>query len=762
MKISKSVIIFLYIILSITLYSVTLEVKQDGSGDYLEIQAAVNSSVNGDTVLVYPGTYFENIDINGKELYICSLEAITGDSTYIDSTIVNGDENIKCFSVMYDADVTIRGLSLTNAHVGIGSYQANLNLISCNVFDNFSQHSAGISYQNSTGYMENVNVYNNISTYTAGGMKIEDSNIVFSEENRCSIYNNRAASGLDIRVMDVDDVTEIYLDKVSFADPFPYFIATVESEITLNYLQYENESIDADLYVSPEGSDANSGLTAQDPLQTINFATYYQQADSLNPKTIHLLPGEYTPDNQQIPISIKGYTTLQGAGIEETRFDFNDSYNGITFIADAVDEVKITDLSFTNFNRKAITIAPDVKDIFFRNLKIDSTSGNCDNAISSFNIGDFNLSNVEITNCNSSNSPALQILKAKNVYIDGYICRNNHDINEAGSAVNQIRFTDNCVIENSIFTENTNIGYDEFFNSGGNAAVTLYTDDNVQSWKIANSLFYGNQAFTGTAASGGHIIQAAGNVPKAYFINNTIIDNVARKPLAMGSLDGYVYNNVFYNSAGSEIYVYNSFQSMFHTTLTFSHNLIDGGIGGYQNGYPGFNEETWLTEPIDADPMLDSLNAEWPFFPLAGSPVIDAGTTELPDGLVLPEFDLAGNPRIYGDTIDLGCYEWSETETPEEQLTIIKAKLGNYPNPFNPETTISMSIPNPGRVELEVYNIKGQLVKKLMDAQMEPGVFAVNWNGKDNYGKKSASGTYIARCSVNGTVIGSQKMTLLK
>ena len=61
----------LLFLLVANLFAATLTVKTDGSGDYTSIQAAINASSNGDIVLVYAGTYTENIDVN-KEVIIQS------------------------------------------------------------------------------------------------------------------------------------------------------------------------------------------------------------------------------------------------------------------------------------------------------------------------------------------------------------------------------------------------------------------------------------------------------------------------------------------------------------------------------------------------------------------------------------------------------------------------------------------------------------------------------------------------------------------
>ncbi len=85
----------------------------------------------------------------------------------------------------------------------------------------------------------------------------------------------------------------------------------------------------------------------------------------------------------------------------------------------------------------------------------------------------------------------------------------------------------------------------------------------------------------------------------------------------------------------------------------------------------------------------------------------------------------------------------------------------NYPNPFNPETTISFDLPNAGPASLSVYNIKGQLVKTLVNGQLNNGQHKVVWNGTDNSGNSVTSGIYFYRLSHNGSS-ETRKMMLMK
>ncbi len=93
---------------------------------------------------------------------------------------------------------------------------------------------------------------------------------------------------------------------------------------------------------------------------------------------------------------------------------------------------------------------------------------------------------------------------------------------------------------------------------------------------------------------------------------------------------------------------------------------------------------------------------------------------------------------------------------------------GNYPNPFNPSgagrsptTTISYSIPSYGNVELIVYNIRGQKVKTLISGTQPPGVYSITWNGKDENDRSVSSGVYFYKLNSSGKT-AVKKMLLLK
>ncbi len=100
--------------------------------------------------------------------------------------------------------------------------------------------------------------------------------------------------------------------------------------------------------------------------------------------------------------------------------------------------------------------------------------------------------------------------------------------------------------------------------------------------------------------------------------------------------------------------------------------------------------------------------------------------------------------------------------TGTNDLPVLITELhSNYPNPFNPITNISYSVKKAGKVTLEVYNIKGQLVKTLVNDVKETGNYTTTWNGTDNSNKSVSSGVYFYKMKT-GNYTATKKMILMK
>jgi hypothetical protein len=119
----------------------------------------------------------------------------------------------------------------------------------------------------------------------------------------------------------------------------------------------------------------------------------------------------------------------------------------------------------------------------------------------------------------------------------------------------------------------------------------------------------------------------------------------------------------------------------------------------------------------------------------------------------------ADRDSVYEDTVLLDVATsigYNDNQLP------IKYQLGqNYPNPFNPNTTIDYSLPKSTHVVIDVFNILGQRVNRLVDYKQPAGNYQIKWGGSDDNGKPVTSGVYFYRISTD-EYTSSKKMLLLK
>ncbi len=92
------------------------------------------------------------------------------------------------------------------------------------------------------------------------------------------------------------------------------------------------------------------------------------------------------------------------------------------------------------------------------------------------------------------------------------------------------------------------------------------------------------------------------------------------------------------------------------------------------------------------------------------------------------------------------------------------ALSANYPNPFNPSTKFSFTLAHDGHARLDIFDLRGRRVRTVLDGRLAAGSYeaAFSWDGRDDRGQGVTSGTYFYRLELDGSPVGSGKMTLLK
>ena len=793
--------VILTAILPCLVFAATLTVKQDGSGDYTSIQAALDAANPGDTVLVYPGRYYENLTIRTNDISLMSLEGTTGDLAYIDSTIVDGTHTLGGISVsQYITGIIIRGFSITNG-VGCGAafYASSVSeFTNCKVFGKTGQFGGGVNIGGATVHLSGVDIYDNYSVFLGGGLYSSrptghTTNIIFDPVNRCSIYNNRSGSGQDIYIQHATDDLYVPLNTFSVGEPSNYYAAYISDDssannyrINFDILNAHHQEIDSDLYVSTVGDDANDGLSPATALKTIHEAIYRIAADSLCQNMVHILPGEYSrTDNDQIfPIALKSWVMVQGSGIDTT-----------TVIVEPHPEIPLgygdADFAFASFTESVINM---------QDLSITSRYSNNSNAILLYRMGCLNLTNVRVHNVMVDYTPAILgamhnahdsvwnnvTVEDINTSLSGMVRLLTSGAYQTGMTAMSGKFS-NCTFRNasSTYTSASVMGIALISITGDKRLefencvfenLSVEDDDanviqigSIQFPQQQNHFSFNNCLFTKISSHDNMILVVSLNNPRLDFTNCTFADNQGDAYTLKVNGEVNIVNCIFDNDTPYQIMVNpmdgNPYE---HTNISIDHSLIKDGIDGILPFPVPGNTINFLPGSISGDPLFaGGFDIHDPlYYSLSEySPCIDAGTRDT-TGLNLPPYDLAGNWRIWNDRIDMGCFEfdsrpWVSNDDPVLPEPVQLTLHQNYPNPFNPTTTISFDLAKPGPVTIDVFNIKGQKMQALVDNSFTAGQHSITWDGTDSKGKPVASGVYFYRMTTpKSTLI--HKMLLMK
>jgi hypothetical protein len=555
-------------------------------------------------------------------------------------------------------------------------------------------------------------------------------------------------------------VTNVIVDTFTISEPFGYEFYQGDSSYNQNYddmvfdvLHYKYERVEADLFVSPDGDDNNSGLTGGEPLRTLNHALQIISADAERPRTIYLADGIYSSliNEQRFPVSMRAYVSLIGESRENTIIDLSIGNQG--FIVDLFSEMgyEIKNLTIRNGNT-------NYDDLFFSqgiNLRNSSNYSGpvlleslliVNNDIAQFII----VSNMNITLRN--------IIFNDNTYsTEDVTCFLSFDYNKY-QGENRNVLIENCLVNNNELGLLNLVGLE--FAEPENLRIDIINSEFSDNVSNTNHtwLFTEGLSITGVGAKDLNVINCTfaenfmygispGNAPVKVFFG----------------VEAELINNIFYNNSDHSVII--DGEPGFETILNMNYNIMENGIDGVLATGPYVlnwdNETTW-----DVDPLFMN-EGDYPYSLQEGSPAIDMGTLNLPEGVVLPEYDLAGNPRILGNGIDLGAYEYNPFSQPPVSTDGEPGDPGlvYYPNPVRlnkgREAVYIAFRSSRGDKEskLGIFNIRGQ---KVWEQDIETGTGGIRWDCSDMNGRKLAAGIYFLRISQDGRFLEQGKLTILK
>ncbi len=178
--------------------------------DYSHIQAAIDAALEGDTILVQPGTYFNNLNFNGKNIVVGSLILVTGDTSYTSRTIIDGNHSnsVVIFANDESSSAVLNGFTITN---GDATVVSNPNIgggISCDhssptlknliIKENTAYNGGGINISGNvdhTPLIQNVQIINNSANrgggiYCIGANPIVQNTIIRNNESQSNSEND--------------------------------------------------------------------------------------------------------------------------------------------------------------------------------------------------------------------------------------------------------------------------------------------------------------------------------------------------------------------------------------------------------------------------------------------------------------------------------------------------------------------------------------------------------------------------------------------
>lgn len=208
----KKIILLLFSFYASSLPAQVITVRQDGLGDYTTIQQGIDAAAENDTVLVYPGTYQENIDFSGKNITVCSLNLMTDDPAYIHQTVIDGNSLGSCVKLMSgETNALLHGFTLINGsgtYLGGGYYycggiriqDSNAAVSNCIIKHNrVNGWGGGMACFNANVRLSNVTISNNHAFRGGGGIVISGTgSLVFDTIALCNIYLNYSSCACDI------------------------------------------------------------------------------------------------------------------------------------------------------------------------------------------------------------------------------------------------------------------------------------------------------------------------------------------------------------------------------------------------------------------------------------------------------------------------------------------------------------------------------------------------------------------------------------
>jgi len=692
--------------------------------DQPNIQAGINASADGDTVLVEDGTYYENIRFMGKAITVASRFLINGDEDHIDNTIIDGSQAANpdsASTVMFingeDTTSIICGLTIqggsglrysswnTQYGGGIACWESGPKILNNKIKDNM--------ITTTSSYCGGVGIGSIAVTGTGNWWMVVDNNVI--SNNMCAA-NAESAFGGGIYVMTNSIIRNNTIEDnscynagtqadgggIEVQQLMGVIIAEIHDNIIQNNTVEGNESFGAGIMIY----DASTIISNNEINGNSCIAEVYASGGGIctrNAGETHILNNQVVSNTCNATTSLGGgylcYNTNGNLYITGNEF----SNNQMTGIESWLGAGMYID-DFSNF----IHIA----DNHFKENGGDNAPWSCGGGLVFVNTSD------------------------EEVVFEKNIIDKNYGQNAAGILTFNLY---NIKIQNNVFSENI---ADEY---GGAIEFWQYLGDKENFAFLHESDQIYNHSLKGD------------DVVHPLIINNTFFGNSAGYGGAIYSDYGLetpiILNSVFWeNNSGNGKDINNNSEN----DIIVSYCDIDTT----QIYTPWTGENNINLDPLFVDPENGNFHLN-----NCESPCINTGIDALEidsTWYYCPTNDIDNELRPYANTLpDMGVDETPCLETSiknHEDVLSSTLCLNNVPNPFSNQTIIEFTIPKSELVTLSIFDISGKHLKTILSKKLSKGNHKIKWNAEG-----LNEGIYFIRLETNPEYSGqTTKMIKLK
>ncbi len=713
--------------------------------DYPTIQAGIDAAFDGDTVLVSPGTYVENINFNGKNIIVGSLFLTTQDTSYISQTIIDGDEagSGVTFNNNENLNAILIGFTVTNGFAthggGIHCEYSSPLLEHLIIYDNLTNHGGGIYCFEASPIIRNVIILNNISMADGGGITLHDnshpdiSNSIFSNNyaeygggairalpgnnfslSNCLIYENESGYGGAIYLWDssVEVVNSTIINNSSsFLHIRGYFDIKIINSIIREHLLEETLTY-YNLHPSSQITFLYNNLDFNEEDINNEYDLEINWGDGNNFEDPNFSDPYFNNYNLEIPSPCidTGHPDLDG--------------DGFTWEIDPDDR----DPDGTRLDMGAFYHHHEAGDF---PIPVNYNEG-------------WNMAGLPLSVEDSHYQILFNSIYSGSLYsFDGMYISEEYLTEGVGYL---LRFTENTeVVFEGIHLSEINIPVVGGWNLISGISTLIPVNALYSSSIVYPGTVYG---FEGTYVNADYIIPGRGYWARVMHDGNIFLstDSWLMKEIVEQTIQFPEENLVFSNGElSAEIYL----KIPEDEKLNYSFSLPPRFSGmEFDIRYSG----DWKI-PME-NQTIHVLNN-------SGKLNVTFHSNGRNESIILK--DESGNLiRVNeGETVDLPNTSQFFTllkskEIPEE-FTLIQ----NFPNPFNNKTSIQYYVNGKETVQIDIINLKGEKIITLVNGHQSEGIHQVEWNGTDSNHEIVSSGIYLYKVSAGGKTL-SGKCVLLK